>query len=73
MSKKDLIRTTSSVISAVGFGFYAGNIYGAVSSAHKYNRDRITEYRERLNQRRQISLSLAPSPKGAALCLTIRF
>lgn len=62
-----------SVISVVGFGFYAGNIYGAISSAHKHNRDRITEYRERLNQRRQISLSLAPSPKGAALCLTISF
>lgn len=62
-----------SVISFVGFGFYAGNIYGAVSSAHKYNRDRISEYRERLSQRRQISLSLAPSPKGAALCLTISF
>jgi hypothetical protein len=49
-----------SVISFVEFGFYAGNIYGAVSSAHKYNRDRIAEFRERLNQRRQMSLSLAP-------------
>jgi hypothetical protein len=62
-----------SVISFVEFGFYAGNIYGAVSGAHKYNRDRIAEYRERLNQRRQMSLSIAPSPEGAALCLTIRF
>ncbi len=62
-----------SVISVVGFGFYAGNVYGAVSSAHKYNRDRITEYRERLNQRRQMSLSLAPTPEGAALRLTVRF
>ncbi|MDX2451171.1 tetratricopeptide repeat protein [Desulfosarcina sp.] len=62
-----------SVISFVEFGFYAGNIYGAVSSAHKYNRDRITEYRQRLNQRRQMSLSLAPTPEGAALRLTVRF
>lgn len=62
-----------SVIGVVGFGFYAGNIYGAVSSAHKYNRDRINAYRERLNQFRQISLSLAPAPKGAALFLTVRF
>ncbi|MBR9987948.1 MAG: tetratricopeptide repeat protein [Desulfosarcina sp.] len=62
-----------SVISVVGFGFYAGNVYGAVSSAHKYNRARITEYRQRLNQRRQMSLSLAPTPEGAALCLTVRF
>jgi tetratricopeptide (TPR) repeat protein len=62
-----------SVITFVEFGFYAGNIYGAVSGAHKYNRDRVTEFRERLNQRRQISLSLAQVPEGAALRLTIRF
>ena len=62
-----------SVITFVEFGFYAGNIYGAVSGAHKYNRDRVSEFRERLNQRRQISLSLAPVPEGAALRLTVRF
>ena len=62
-----------SVISFVEFGFYAGNIYGAVSSAHKYNRDRITEFQEHLNQRRQMSLSIATTPRGAALCLTIGF
>jgi tetratricopeptide (TPR) repeat protein len=61
------------VITFVEFGFYAGNIYGAVSSAHKYNRDRIAEYREGLYQRRQMSLSLAPVHKGTALCLTVRF
>ena len=33
----------AAVISFVEFGFYAGNIYGAVSSAHKYNRDRIAD------------------------------
>ncbi len=62
-----------SVISFVGFGFYAGNIYGAVSSAHKYNRDRIIEFRERLNLRRQRPLSLVTTPKGTALCLTMDF
>jgi tetratricopeptide (TPR) repeat protein len=61
------------VITFVEFGFYAGNIYGAVSSAHKYNRDRIAEYREGLYQHRQMSLSLAPVHKGTALCLTVRF
>lgn len=62
-----------SVISFVEFGFYAGNIYGAVSSAHKYNRDRITEFRDGLNRHRQMSFSLAPAPKGAAVCLTVNF
>ena len=61
------------VISFVEFGFYAGNIYGAVSGAHKYNRDRISEFRESLYRRRQISFSLAPAPDGAALCLTVDF
>ncbi len=62
-----------SVISFVEFGFFSGNIYGSVSSAHKYNRDRITEFRQRLNQRRQVPLSLLPSPGGATLCLTVDF
>jgi len=62
-----------SVISFVGFGFYAGNIYGAVSGAHKYNRDRIADYREYLNQNRQMFISMAAAPEGAALRLTVRF
>lgn len=61
------------VIGFVEFGFYAGNIYGAVSSAHKYNRDRIAEFRDALNRRRQTTLSLAPVPNGALLSLTIDF
>lgn len=62
-----------SVIGFVEFGFYTGNINGAVSSAHKYNRNRITEFRERLNAHRQMPLSLAPTPGGAVLCLTVDF
>jgi outer membrane protein assembly factor BamD (BamD/ComL family) len=62
-----------SVITFVGFGFYAGNIYGAVSSAHKYNRDRINDFRDNLNRHRQISLSLGPVPGGASLSLSVAF
>jgi tetratricopeptide (TPR) repeat protein len=62
-----------SVIGFVEFGFYAGNIYGAVSGPHKYNRERISEFRESLYQQRQISFSLAPAPDGAALCLIVDF
>ena len=61
------------VITFVEFGFYAGNITGAVSSAHKYNRDRAAEFRESLYRHRQPSLSLAPIPGGAALFLTVAF
>ena len=29
------------VLGVVGAGFYSGNLYGSVSSAHKYNRDQV--------------------------------
>jgi tetratricopeptide (TPR) repeat protein len=61
------------VISFVEFGFYSGNIYGAVSSARKYNRDQYDAFRKYLNRRRRPSLSLMPSPAGVALCLSLDF
>ncbi|MFZ5570392.1 MAG: tetratricopeptide repeat protein [Thermodesulfobacteriota bacterium] len=36
------------LISLVGLGFYAGNIYGAVSDAHKYNREQRRHFAGRL-------------------------
>lgn len=62
-----------SVITFVEFGFYAGNIYGAVSSAHKFNRDRMDAFKNRLNRNRSIPLSLSPAPGGAALLLSFHF
>ncbi|MBA4366293.1 MAG: hypothetical protein C0403_01490 [Desulfobacterium sp.] len=44
------------LISTVGFGFYAGNIYGAVSSAHKYNRDQRMNFIELLKQKTRIQI-----------------
>jgi tetratricopeptide (TPR) repeat protein len=70
---KDLY-ALGSVIGFVGFGFYAGNIYGAISDAYKYNREQAGLFRQRLyRQRRQMPLSLAPVPGGAALCLSFDF
>ena len=62
-----------SVISVVAFGFYAGNIYGAVNSAHKINRDRMTVFRGHLERYHRPRLSLAPSPDGMRLCLSFDF
>jgi tetratricopeptide (TPR) repeat protein len=45
------------LISTVGFGFYAGNIYGAVSSAHKYNRNLRRNFIESLKQNIKIHIS----------------
>jgi len=61
------------VITFVEFGFYAGNIYGAVGSARKYNRTRIESFKNNLNRHRVSVLSLAPTPAGAALCLSVNF
>jgi tetratricopeptide (TPR) repeat protein len=62
-----------SVIAFVGVGFYAGNIYGAISSAHKYNRDRVSEFKNHLNRHRLMPLAVAPVSGGAALSLSIDF
>lgn len=62
-----------SLISFVGVGFYAGNITGAISSAHKYNRDQIDAFRQGLYRRRSVSVSIGPVPGGAALCWSIDF
>ena len=61
------------LISFVEVGFYAGNIYGAVSSAHKYNQDRLVDFRESLKRRRPIPLTVKPVPAGVALCWRIDF
>jgi len=61
------------VISFVEFGFYAGNIYGAVSSAHKFNRDRVDAFKNQLKRNRPAPLSLVPAPGGAALLLSFDF
>lgn len=61
------------VISFVEFGFYAGNIYGAAASAHKFNRDRANAFREDLYRHKQAPLSLSAIPSGVALCLRLDF
>jgi tetratricopeptide (TPR) repeat protein len=38
------------VLSMVGIGFYTGNIYGAVSGAHKYNRIQRRNFTEQLKR-----------------------
>ncbi|BBO80145.1 hypothetical protein DSCO28_07110 [Desulfosarcina ovata subsp. sediminis] len=61
------------VISFVEFGFYAGNIFGAVSGAHKFNRDRAIEFRQHIYQQQRPLLSVAPTSGGARICLHVDF
>jgi len=59
------------ILAFVGFGFYAGNIYGAVASVHKYNRSKTTGFIEDLKTKHKLNLSADLQNKGA--CLTLQF
>jgi tetratricopeptide (TPR) repeat protein len=61
------------VISFVEIGFYSGNIYGSISSAHKYNRDQDRKFVDKLKGNLKINLSSRPANKGLELSLQYRF
>ena len=61
------------VVSFVAAGFYGGNIYGAVSSAHKYNRASRSRFLEDLRSRAGVTLSLAPTGQGVMVGLKYAF
>ena len=60
------------IISFVELGFYTGNIYGAVNSAHKYNRSKTRQFIENLKLNSKISLSPGPG-NGLILSFQYRF
>ena len=61
------------VIAFVEFGFYAGNIYGAVTSAHKYNRKQTGRFIETLKNNTKINLSGDVKNKGVRLSFEFNF
>lgn len=61
------------VIAFVGAGFYAGNIYGAVSSAHKYNRASHQTFLKNLKEKSQVTLSSGPEKQSFVLALQVKF
>jgi TolA-binding protein len=52
------------VITFVELGFYAGNIYGSVSSAHKYNQSKIDDFIHTIKKRTKIHVSAIPETLG---------
>ena len=61
------------VITLVGLGFYSGNIYSAVNSAHKYNKTRKRQFIRDLNQKLKVEWSAAPSRKSFSMGLKFSF
>jgi outer membrane protein assembly factor BamD (BamD/ComL family) len=62
-----------SVITFVEIGFYAGNIYGSVASAHKYNRKKEQQWIENLRQNLKVNLASRPKTRGIELSLRYTF
>jgi outer membrane protein assembly factor BamD (BamD/ComL family) len=61
------------IITFFELGFYGGNIYSAVSSAHKYNRYEKNRLLRYLKEQTEISLSLAEPHENKSLFLLCRF
>ena len=61
------------IISFVGFGFYKANFYGAISSAHKYNRKKTGQFLKELKNAAKVNLLVDLRNKGAGLALQLDF
>jgi hypothetical protein len=61
------------LLSFVGLGFYAGNIYGAVNDAHKYNHQQTQQFVDQLKQY-QLQLTRLPydTTKEKELILSLK-
>jgi len=61
------------LLAFVEVGSYAGNIYGAVTSAHKYNRKKTGLFLEKLKDNVKINLSADVKNKGVCLSFQLSF
>ena len=61
------------LLTFVGFGFYAGNIYGAVTSAHKFNRKETGQFIYKLKKNTRVNLSADLENKGVFLSFRFSF
>ncbi len=61
------------LISFVELGFYAGNIYGAVTAAHKYNKAKTGQFIEKLKRNTKVRLSTGRRNDGITLCFQYSF
>lgn len=61
------------LLTFVEVGFYAGNIYGAVGSAHKFNRANTQQFIDNLRKNTKIDLSADIESKAIQLSLRFSF
>jgi tetratricopeptide (TPR) repeat protein len=58
------------ILTVVELGFYSGNIYGAVNSAHKFNQDQENRFLQHLREHAKITLGLQQPQEGGAIVLS---
>ena len=61
------------IIAFFELGFYSGNIYSAVNSAHKYNRDEKNDFLDYLKKNTKVNISLGKHHEGESLLLVCKF
>lgn len=61
------------VITFVEFGFYTGNIYGAISAAHKTNQTMDNRFIDNLKENLKLRLSVRPESRGLEVSLNLAF
>jgi len=61
------------IITFFELGFYSGNIYSAVNSAHKYNRDEKSKFLDYLKNNTKIDISSGILNKNRSLLLMCQF
>jgi tetratricopeptide (TPR) repeat protein len=61
------------IITFFELGFYSGNIYSAVNSAHKYNRDEKSTFLDYLKKNTKVNISLSKYHEGESLFLACKF
>jgi len=61
------------IIAFFELGFYSGNIYSAVSSAHKYNRGERNRFLDSLKKQAKVNISLARPDRGESVLLLCQF
>jgi len=61
------------IITFFELGFYSGNIYSAVNSAHKYNRDEKSKFLDYLKKNTKVNISLGKHHEGKSLLLVCKF
>jgi len=67
------LEALGSILAVVELGFYTGNIYGAVGSAHKYNRRQSQRFVDRLKQRLRVHLGAGGGARKVTVSLGFAF